>query len=141
MKKLILFFASLILIISFTGCSVDKSASTLGDNYYKAMQNKDYDMALTYFSSDFYDNISQSDWQQILQNIDTKLGNLESYKLIGWDKSVMSGINVRNGTTYILNYEVIYSNETVDEYLTMFQPKNDQLQIEKWQSSSTLLLK
>jgi hypothetical protein len=141
-KRLIFLFYSFILLAGFlSGCTLNKSASTLGDNYYEAVQNKDYNTALTYFSSAFYSNISQSDWLQTLQNINTKLGDLESYKLNGWNENVIAGANAQSGTTYTLQYQVVYANETDNETLTMFQPTGGQLQIEKWQTSSTILLK
>jgi hypothetical protein len=133
---------TLALVGVLSGCTVDKSAENLADQYYQSVQNKDYNQALNYFSQSFFDNVSQADWIQILQNMNNKLGDLKSYKLNSWNKTSFVGVgSVRSTTTYTLQYKVTYTNETDTETLTLNQLSGGQLQITHFTSNSMTLLK
>jgi hypothetical protein len=142
MKKVVFIALCLMLIGSATGCSLDKSAETLAVSYYQAVMNKDYNQAVTYFSSQFFEKTSKADLLSILQNINNKLGDLKSYKLENWGKNTRRGVGtVSSGTTYTLKYSAVYSNETDTETLTLFQPSGGELKILGFQFNSNLLLK
>lgn len=142
LKILALIIMTLALVGVLSGCTVDKSAENLADQYYQSVQNKDYNQALNYFSQSFFDNVSQADWIQILQNMNNKLGDLKSYKLNSWNKTSFVGVgSVRSTTTYTLQYKVTYTNETDTETLTLNQLSGGQLQITHFTSNSMTLLK
>ncbi len=78
----------------------------------------------------------------ILQNVNSKLGDLKSYKLNGWNKNSRVGVgSYESGTTYTLKYVVTYSNETDNEVLTLFQPSKGDLKIQGIHFDSATLLK
>jgi hypothetical protein len=144
MKKLARIIILVLIAGILTGCTstLDKSASALADQYYQSVQNKEYNLTLPDFSSSFFEKTSQADWILILENMNNKLGDLKSYKLSNWNERTIEGIgNIQSGTTYTLQYDVTYANETDKETLTLFQPKGKQLQITGFNINSVILLK
>jgi hypothetical protein len=142
MKKCLLVLITILMIGLSAGCSLDKSAETLGSNYYQSIMNKDFNQTVSFFSPQFFEKTSKEDALSILQNINNKLGDLVSYKLESWDKNIQKGIgSVKSGTTYVLKYSVVYSKDTDTETLSLFQPSGGELKIQGFNINSNLLLK
>ena len=142
MKKLVMVLVGLLIIALVAGCSLDKSADSLANGYYQSIQNKDYNKAASFLSANFLKKTSQADFVQILQNINNKLGDLQSYKLNSWNKNSQAGVgSAPSGTTYKLVYIVTYSKDVDTETITLFQPSGGELKIDGLSFNNASLLK
>jgi hypothetical protein len=88
-------------------------AEQLADNFYQAVQSQDFEKAATYFQDSPSD--PRGRWLAELRQYNTKLGTLQSYKLV--DKEVDT---VYSGTRYIFVYQTKYSKYPARETLILF---------------------
>ena len=94
------------------GNTVSK-AEEVADNFYQALKNKDFEKAAAYFQDSPSD--PRGTWLAELRQYNSKLGTLESYKLV--DKEVDT---VYSGTRYIFVYQTKYSKYPARETLVLF---------------------
>ena len=91
--------------------------------YFEAIRKQDYDKAIEFYSTVFFERTSREDWRLALVRINSKLGDLEQYELQDWDVRVWDGPGGRL-TYYTLEYKVTYSKHSAIETLTLTK-KND----------------
>lgn len=125
MKK-VYFILILILLVSIatSGCGIssDKAAAeNVAAKFFEAVRSKDFDTAITFYSPKFFELNPNVDWLKVLKGVNNKLGDLETYKLVGWHINRYHGIT-ENGTYCELKYEVSYSKYPATETLTLFKP-------------------
>jgi len=110
--------------VIFSGCDLFKDKSEAGAvviGLFNAVNSRDFDKALTYYSSDFFETTSREDWSQALNGINKKLGDLEKYKLTNWQGRKSAG-SKGNGSWVTLTYEVTYSKYTAKETFYLYKP-------------------
>lgn len=95
------------------GATVNK-AEQVAASYYQALKNKDFAKAAGYFKDT--SGKPRAAWRDQLQEYDSKLGELQSYKLV--DKEVNT---VHSGTLYTLRYNTQYSKFPALETLVLFE--------------------
>lgn len=94
MKKFCFFVALFLLASLLIGCGTPQEiedAENLGQSYYEALKAKDFDKAVSFYSSEFFKATSKGDTLQILQSISSRLGNLESYEYDYYEKNSYAG--------------------------------------------------
>jgi hypothetical protein len=103
-------------------------ASAIAAEYFEAVRNADYDAAIGCFSPEVFGRAGSiptpDEWREQLIRLHGELGELSSYRLVGW-----SGVASLNGTgssgnRYELTYEVAYSKGTTMETLVIHIPLN-----------------
>ena len=90
-----------------------KMANQVADNFYQAVKSQDFEKAAGYFQDS--PNDPRGRWRDELRLNHSKLGDLQSYKLV--DKEVDT---VYSGTRYILVYQTKYSKQPAQETLILF---------------------
>ena len=78
MKKIYVFIVILLSASLLIGCGTPQEIEyieNLGQNYYEALKAKDFDKAMSFYSSEFFKSTSKGDTLQALQNISSKLGS------------------------------------------------------------------
>jgi len=90
-----------------------KMANQVADNFYQAVKSKDFEKAAGYFQDS--PNDPRGRWLAELRQNNSKLGDLQSYKLV--DKEVDT---VYSGTRYILVFLTKYSKQPARETLILF---------------------
>lgn len=88
-------------------------AEQQADKFFQAVKNKDFEQAAAYFQDT--PNDPRGRWLAELRENNSKLGELESYKLV--DKEVDT---VYSGTRYILVYRIQYSKHPARQTLILF---------------------
>ena len=126
MKKVLLFTCAGILILSLPGCSIGRNlgeARALGDKYFEAIMEKDFESAVGYYSPRFLEEISKNEALKTLAGINTKLGYMVSYK---FKELRANGQFDSDGssTTYRLIYETVYSKGPAIEQLTIVKSED-----------------
>lgn len=123
MKKKLSLFLCIALLVSvlFSGCKgmtkgLDEAKGVM-DSYFSAMKEKDYDAAMVLYSDLAFEKTDKSEWKDSLAAITEKLGDLQSYKLTGWNVNVEAG----KGTYYELTYKVEYSDYDSTEVFTLYR--------------------
>jgi len=122
MKKLWL-AATLITLVGITalGCVQDKAAAeNITSSFFEAIRKKDFDTALTFYSSKFFELNPNVDWLQVLKGVNKKLGDLENYELTTYNLKKTFG-TAENGTYCELQYKVTYSKYSATETFTLFK--------------------
>jgi hypothetical protein len=115
-----------LLLLGFllAGCGAgDKEARAraVADGYLQALQEKDWDQAMTFYAKRFFETRSPEVWKKDLQLIIRQLGSLQTYRLKSW-KWRSDFIPPDSGTHVTLTYEVKYSKHTAMETFTVFKP-------------------
>ena len=128
MNKIIMLFIAMFFIFSCS--SFDKTpAEEVMNKYFDAYKNDNFEIILNLYSEDFYKATSKDEWESMLKNIKKKLGNIESYKLAGWNLKNFVGIS-GSGIYYNFTYQVKYKKYSAKETITLFKPKNkDEIKI------------
>jgi len=88
-------------------------ATQVADNFYQAVKSQDFEKAAGYFQDS--PNNPRGRWLAELRANNSKLGSLESYKMV--DKEVDT---VYSGTRYIFVYLTKYSKDSARETLILF---------------------
>lgn len=113
-------FASVVFLVLIIGaCSgpvpSDSAVEQLGLEFFSALKAKDYERALDYYSPDFFNGRPREEWKAHLQDIQRKLGDLQSFELR------RKQVDVRyTGTFFIYEYSVAYAHEKSWETITFF---------------------
>ena len=142
--KIIYFFITFLLSASLLiGCGTPQEiedAENLGQSYYEALKAKDFDKAMSFYSSEFFKATSKGDTLQVLQNISSKLGNLQSYEYDYYEKTSYTGTQ-GSYTTYNLYYDVIYAEGSSRETLTLTKSEDGNFEILGFNIDSVDLIK
>jgi len=124
MKKLKFILIFILMTGLVSGCGVGserKAAEKVAEDYFAAIESKDFDKALTFYASIFFEN-TPIDWLQALKVINAKLGGLETYELFDWKIEKCAGTERPTGTYYVLGYKVTYTKYMAEEELTFYRP-------------------
>ncbi len=143
MKKFYFFIALLLLASLLIGCGTPQEiedSKSLGQSYYEALKANDFDKAMSFYSSEFFKSTSKGDTLQVLQNIISKLGNLQSYEYDYYEKNSFAGTQ-GSYTTYNLYYDVIYSKGSSRETLTLTKSEDGKFEILGFNINSVDLIK
>ena len=143
MKRFYFFIVLLLLASLLIGCGTSQEiedAKILGQSYYEALKVKDFDKATSFFSSEFFKSTSKGDTLQILQNISSKLGNLQSYEYDYYEKTSYAGTQGSH-TRYNLYYDVIYAKGSSREILTLTKSEDGKFEILGFNINSPDLIK
>ena len=106
---------TILVIITLAGCDTETPSippDQLASEFYNAIINKDFKTAVSLYGGD---RPVEAHIQE-LQDLESKLGDLQSYKL--QDTEVNT---VFSGTRYILTYRLQYAKMALTENLIMFQ--------------------
>lgn len=131
-------FLSLILIIYLSACAQEakiKDVSKQSAELFTAIQNKDYDKALTFYSKDFFSMMPPNAWIEHLKDINSKLGDLQEIKLKSKTAST-----IFSGKRFIFIYTNRYKNGLAKETVVFFQNiKKQETKIHSHKIESPLL--
>ncbi len=89
--------------------------------YFSAIQEKDFEKALSFYGDQFFESTPRVEWGQNLKSISAKLGDLQKYDLSEWRVRAKTGTGLA-GVFIEMHYKVIYSRYAADEVLTLFKP-------------------
>ena len=106
---------TILILLTLAGCSSESTGITpeqLASKFYNAIINKDFNSAVLLYGSD----MPAEAHMQELQELQSKLGDLQSYELR--DTIVNT---VFSGTRYIYTYRLQYASTAVTELLIMFK--------------------
>jgi hypothetical protein len=106
-----------LLLVGCNPIAEKAAAEAVVQDYFAALQAKDYDKAWT-----FWDSASgtREDWLRAVSALDAKLGDLERYELGGWN--VESRAGAESGTYYLLQYTLFYPEYSARSELFLFRP-------------------
>jgi hypothetical protein len=118
--KAIKYMIALGLILPFiTGCGLsgftepkDDAESTMAE-VFELIQLRDYESTLNYYSQTFFGAVSEDEWIGLLEHVNEKLGDLESYELLNWN--VEKKMGPATGTYVQLVYRTQYSRYEAQE--------------------------
>jgi len=130
-KIFYLFIALLLSASLLTGCGNPQEiedTKNLGQSYYEAIKANDIDKALSFCSSEFFRTASKGDAIELLQNINLKLGNLQSYEYDYYAKTSYGGTSGSH-TRYDLYYDVIYAKGSSRETLMLTKSEDGTFEI------------
>jgi|GEM_PF-5774228 hypothetical protein len=121
----------LLAVVFFTGlsggCSAPKAAEEVAISYYKAIQNKDLEKALDYYSPKFLEKTPRDDLIRNLNQVNKKLGDLKTYELVSWKTTKYMGVGeLPSGTYYELQYKVEYTKYPANEMLTLYKSSSNE---------------
>ena len=117
-------FFILILTLSF-GCEqrnfTKDNAELLMNEYFEKVSQNNFALVKSYYSEEFYQNMSIKKWEEEYNRIHSILGKLISVKLISWEiktKLTTSGF----GRDIKFVYSNKYDNEHITEWINIFIP-------------------
>ncbi len=129
---------SLMLIVSLSACTQEAKldeVSKLSAELFTAIQNKDYDKALTFYSKEFFSLTSPNAWIDRLKDINSKLGDLQTIKLKSETAST-----IFSGRRFIFIYTNRYKNGPAKETVVFFQNiEKQEIKIHSHKIESSLL--
>jgi hypothetical protein len=111
-RVVVTLLCALVVACSDSGNTLGK-AEQVSEQFFQAVKSKDFEKAAAYFQDSPSD--PRGKWLEELRLNNTKLGDLESYKMV--DKEVDT---VYSGTRYIFVYETKYSKHPARETLILF---------------------
>jgi hypothetical protein len=104
-----------------TGCTKAPPAETAverrGQELYQALQAKDFERALGYYASEFFQGRPREQWKEYLVEVQRKLGDLQSAEL----KRKQADTRY-SGKFFVYEYSVVYANAKAWETVTFFVP-------------------
>jgi hypothetical protein len=123
-KRLAVLIVGIGLIGIVSGCGFQKertAAESVAANVFENIKTGHIESVSAYYSPLFFRQTSKEEWESILQNMNKKLGTLESYELVNWN--VRKQVNITgSGTYWLLQYNVQYSKYPATETLNIFKP-------------------
>jgi len=117
-------FVSLTLIFILSACTKEakkEDVSKLSASLFTAIQNKDYDKALTFYAKEFFNLTPADNWVAHLKDVNNKLGDLQTIKL-----KTEAASTVFSGKRFIFIYTNRYKNGLAKETVIFFQKINTQ---------------
>jgi hypothetical protein len=111
----------LILLIFASGCGLimkeKQNTDAFMESYFETIKRRDFQGALKFYSEKFFEVISPEAWLSALKDINSKLGNLQSYTLLSWNITK----NLQ-GTSYKIKYKVKYAKHIAEETFILYRP-------------------
>ncbi len=116
----IVLISLMLMILSTCGFigSKDDAESTVS-KVFELIQERDYDSALNYYSNRFFGVVSEEEWIGMLEYVNEKLGDLESYELLNWN--VEKKMKPISGTFVRLVYKTQYTKYEAQENILLQQ--------------------
>jgi len=137
-KKIIcLVLTGLMFSFVLSGCSKEVEGEVvlpLANEFFLALQEKDYDKALTFYSDDFFNLTSREHWRANLEDIQKKLGKLDTIKL-----KLQHTNTVLSGRRFIFIYTNHYEKARTKETVIFFQHVSNEdikIQVHKIESKA-----
>ena len=143
MKKICVFIICSLFVGLLAGCGLSQEledAGAVGQDYYKSLQAEDYNEAVSFYSTEFFEATPRADTLQLLQGIGSQLGKMLYYKLDYSEKNSFVGTGGKR-TIYILYYDVTYSKGSSKETLTMTRSEDGEFEILGFDIDSADLLR
>jgi hypothetical protein len=144
MKKIAIFILLISFLCLLVGCNTAKdldAAKQLGQEYFEIIQSKNFNKATEFYSPQFFEKTSQSDILQMLQGVNMKLGDLQSFSCTNWYVNSYAGTG-GSYTRYTLEYDTVYSKGTAKETLNIIKSKDSsKMQILGYNINSLDLIK
>ena len=121
--KSMVYILALSIIMSLPACSSTtdskQEAETTMAKVYDLIQEEAYESVLDYYSPKFFQETSREKWNEILQHINSRLGSLMTYEVIG--SKVKNNIGTNSGTYVQLTYETHYTKYVAKENIVLFR--------------------
>jgi hypothetical protein len=122
MRLILCCLLAIVVVTSVPGCvcsiTEDKEdAERTMNTVFECIRYKDYQSTLQYYSDDFFEKTSRDQWVAMLEAVDEKLGDLDSWQLEGWKTTKLTGTNP--GTYVELTYQTKYSKYDATETVTL----------------------
>lgn len=143
MKKAISIIEIFMLVLMLSGCGItqDKSnAESIAISVFENIKTGNIDKALTFYSSKFFEGIAKEEWKSILDKMDAKIGNIQSYELVSWNVKKQAHTS-GSGTYCVLQYKIKRLKYPATETLTIFKPIGGEFQVLGHNINSIGLLK
>lgn len=111
-------------VLCVQSCTKDKNnAEEVLSGYYQAVGNNDIDLALSFFSDEFFQLTPREEWKETLISIRDQMGVLEDWNQQSWhiNKS-SSDFSCEETTTELeFEYETVYANGNAIETFTVIK--------------------
>ena len=121
--KSMAYILALSITMSFLACSSTtdskQEAETTMAKVYDLIQEEAYESVLDYYSPQFFQETSREKWNEMLENINSRLGSFMTYEVIGW--KVKKNIGTGSGTYVQLTYETNYKKYVAQENIILFR--------------------
>jgi len=122
---ILIFTITLLLACTPRGDTDTKAAVNIGTRFYEAMKQGNMEQVLDYYSDEFFAMRSREQWRSYLEDINKKVGTLQSYKL-----AKLNADTRYRGKFFILEYQNIHSHGKSWETLTLVhQVKTNELRL------------
>jgi hypothetical protein len=107
---------------TLAGCSSFDAgpAEEVGKTFYGALQAHEYERAVALCGDECFGKIDRPGMARFLQNLDDKLGDVQSYEVV--NHTVLNTAGTRAGSNFTLRYKVTHSKYASDDTLTLFRP-------------------
>ena len=104
--------AALVAVFWGSAASLDDAKQTAED-YYRAVRQKNWDGAMSFYAPEFFGKTPKGQWRQALPRLVEKLGDYRNHTLVGWRYFAGAG-----GSQIVLNYQVQYAKGPATETLS-----------------------
>ena len=118
-------------MLAAAGCGVPEeraAVEALARDYFECIRRKDFEGTRAFHGPQFYQNMTPDKWLEMVGKVNTKLGDLQSYRLVGWNFRKLAGTD--SGIYWELQYETRYAKYRAQEVLVAYKPlKGGEFQI------------
>jgi hypothetical protein len=120
MRAVVMAFATWLAVL-LPGCGAappaDATVERRGQEFFQALQAKDFERALGYYAAEFFQGRPREQWKEYLIDVQRKLGDLQGFEL-----KRKQGDTRYSGKFFIYEYSVVYANAKAWETVTFFVP-------------------
>ena len=112
---------------ALTGCDIATSkqdADKVLTKHFQALSTNSFDIALSDYGGQFFQNTTKEQWSKVLSRLTEKLGTYQSHTITGWRAFTKAG-TFGSGTTVMLQCQVTYSKHSAQETFTLFKGVTD----------------
>lgn len=120
---LLLIFTITITVFALTSCGRHAGytqVDPLVEQYFSALQNKDYDLAMSMYSEDFFKAFPKQAWRKKLEDFIQQVGDVTAYSF----RNKQSDTRF-SGKFFIYQYDTIHGDARAKHILTFVQPVDD----------------
>ncbi len=113
------------LLLLPAGCGVSKEkveAEKVASARFELVKQHKFEDSMDLYSPKFYENTTREKWLKLTKKIHDKLGDVQSYKLVGWNFRKFAGKGQMSGTFWELQYETVYDKYPAREILLVYKP-------------------
>lgn len=122
--KAIRSLSALTFLLFLAGCAVGKDrpeAEKIATARFEFIKQHKFKESTDLYSPKFYEKTSRENWIKLTEKLHEKLGDMQSYTLMGWNYRKYAGTGL-SGTFYELQYETIYDKYKAREILLVYKP-------------------